>query len=179
MNQEGGNPKKAVIKDVYVKITTRQVLKRANDDCNDDTAPKKPKMSSRGLRYHATNVNNILGHVSAHDKVTQAVLVAKLVDQNGPEFAKDVLKNSKEIQNDLKMTPFETASMQAGLGIPDNGGIKMRTAMNKAKGWNMLASHNKVKAVRKENLPFGKEAWDFQTHSLYKNKQGNNKKDAN
>ena len=81
----------------------------------------------------------------------------KLVDQNGPEFAKEVLKNSKEIQNDLKMTPFETASMQAGAGMPDNGGKAIRTAMNKAKGWNMLASHNKVKAIRKETLPFGKK----------------------
>ena len=176
LNQEGGEPKKAVIRDVYAKITTRQVLKRANDNRHDDTAAKKHKMSSRGLRYHATNVNNILGHVSAHDKETQAVLVAKLVDQNGPEFAKEVLKNSKEIQNDLKMTPFETASMQAGAGMPDNGGKAIRTAMNKAKGWNMLASHNKVKAIRKETLPFGKESWEFQTHSLYKNKQGNNKK---
>ena len=173
LNQEGGEQKKAVIKDVYAKITTR---KRANEGSYGDTNAKKHKMSSRGLRYHATNVNNILEHVSAHDKETQAVLVAKVVDQNGPEFAKDVLKNSKEIQNDLKMTPFETASMQAGLGIPDNGGIKMRTAMNKAKGWNMLASHKKVKAIREETLPFGKEAWDFQSHNLYKNKQGNNKK---
>ena len=80
LNQEGGEPKKAVIRDVYAKITTRQVLKRANDNRHDDTAAKKHKMSSRGLRYHATNVNNILGHVSAHDKETQAVLVAKLLD---------------------------------------------------------------------------------------------------
>ena len=103
MNQEGGEPKKAVIRDVYAKITTRQVLKRANDNRHDDTAAKKHKMSSRGLRYHATNVNNILGHVSAHDKETTAVLVAKVVDQNGPEFAKEVLKNSKEI---LKLVIF-------------------------------------------------------------------------
>ena len=27
------------------------------------------------------------------------------------------------------MTPFETASMQAGAGMPDNGGIKIRTAI--------------------------------------------------
>ena len=30
---------------------------------------------------------NILNHVTAHDKDTQAMLVAKVVDHNGPEFA--------------------------------------------------------------------------------------------
>ena len=133
-------------------------------------------MSSRGLRYHATNVNNILEHVSAHDKETQAIIVAKVVDQNGKDFANEVTKNSREIQNDLKMTPFETASMLAGAGLPDNGGIKLRTAMNKTKGWNVLASHKKVLMVRQNVLPFGKDAWKFETHNLYKNKQGNNKR---
>ena len=94
-------------------------------------------MSLRGLGYHATNVNNILEHVSAHDKETQAIIVAKVVDQNGKDFANEVTKNSREIQNDLKMTPFETASMLAGAGLPDNGGIKLRTAMNKRDGWNV------------------------------------------
>ena len=48
--------------------------------------------------------------------------------------------------------------------------------MNKSKGWNVLASHNKVQALRRTKLPFEKEAWDFQKHMLYRNKQGNNKK---
>ena len=121
-------------------------------------------------------MNNILEHVSAHDKGTQAIIVAKVVDQNGTDFANEVTKNSREIQNDLKMTPFETASMLAGAGLPDNGGIKLRTAMNKTKGWNVLASHKKVLMVRQNVLPFGKDAWKFETHNLYKNKQGNNKR---
>ena len=32
------------------------------------------------------------------------------------------------------MTPFETASMQAGMGIADNAAIKMKTAMNNEAG---------------------------------------------
>ena len=114
--------------------------------------------------------------MSAHDKGTQAIIMAKVVDQNGKDFANEVTKNSREIQNDLKMTPFETASMLAGAGLPDNGGIKLRTAMNKTKGWNVLASHKKVLMVRQNVLPFGKDAWKFETHNLYKNKQGNNKR---
>ena len=37
---------------------------------------------------------------------------AKMVDQNGPEFASEVTRNSLEIQGGLKMSPFETASEQ-------------------------------------------------------------------
>ena len=48
--------------------------------------------------------------------------------------------------------------------------------MNKSKGWNVLASHNKVQALRRTKLPFEKEACDFQKPMLYRNKQGNNKK---
>ena len=86
-------------------MTTRQVTKRSNENVDEHKDTKRVKMSSRGLRYHAINVNNILKHVSAHDKEAQAIIVAKVVDQNGKQFAKEVTKNSKEIQNDLKMTP--------------------------------------------------------------------------
>ena len=74
------------------------------------------------------------------------------------------------------MSVFETASVTAGMGIPDNAANKLRTAMNKTKGWNMLASKNKVKELRKNKLPFGKDAWSFQELMLYKNKQGQNKR---
>ena len=123
----------------------------------------------------AKNVGNILNHVTAHDKDAQAMLIAKVVDQHGSKFAAEVTKNSKEIQGGLKMSALETASVTAGMGIPDNAAIKLRTAMNKAKGWNMLASHKKVKQIRENKLPFEKDAWDFQENMLYRNKQGNNK----
>ena len=60
------------------------------------------------------------------------------------------------------MSAFETASMTAGLGIPDNAANKIRSAMNKTKGWNILASKEKVKKVRRTELPFGKGVWNFQ-----------------
>ena len=60
------------------------------------------------------------------------------------------------------MSAFETASMTAGLGIPDNAANKIRSAMNKTKGWNVLASKEKVNKVRRTVLPFGKVACNFQ-----------------
>ena len=43
------------------------------------------------------------------------------------------------------MSAFETASMTVVLGIPDNAANKIRSAMNKTKGQNILASKEKVK----------------------------------
>ena len=40
----------------------------------------------------------------------------------------------------------------------------------------MLASRKKVKKIRRTELPFGKEAWNFQKLMLYRNKQGKNKR---
>ena len=54
------------------------------------------------------------------------------------KFEAEVTKSSKEIQGGLKMSALETASVTAGMGIPDNAAIKLRTAMNKAKGWNKI-----------------------------------------
>ena len=65
------------------------------------------------------------------------------MDKNGSEFASDVLKNSKEIQSGLKLSPFETASMTAAMGIPDNAAVKMRLSMNNSKGWNMRRATKK------------------------------------
>ena len=39
---------------------------------------KKTKMSPRGLRNHAKNVNSILEYVSANDKETQPNIVVKV-----------------------------------------------------------------------------------------------------
>ena len=137
--------------------------------------PKGKKLTQKGFNKQARNATNILRHVTANDKESQAVLIANMVDQQGPGFAAEVKKNKKKTGR-LKMSAFETASMTAGLGIPDNAAIKIRSAMNKNKGWNILASKEKVKKVRRTELPFGKGVWNFQKLMLYRNKEGKNKR---
>ena len=51
------------------------------------------------------------------------------------------------------MSAFETASLTVGLGIPDNAANKIRSAMNKTKGWNIFARKEKVKKVKRTELP--------------------------
>ena len=53
------------------------------------------------------------------------MLIAKMVDRNGPDFAKKVTENSKKNQGDLKLTTEETASITAGLGLPDRAAKKI------------------------------------------------------
>ena len=83
------------------------------------------KLSNEGMVKQARNIGNILNHVTAHDKESQAMLIAKMVDKNGPDFAKTVTENSKEIQEGLKLTTEETASITAGLGLPDRAAKKI------------------------------------------------------
>ena len=70
-----------------------------------------------------------------------------------PDLQQKSQKKTKEIQGGLKMSAFETASMTAGLGIPDNAANKIRSAMNKTKGWNIFARKEKVKKVKRTELP--------------------------
>ena len=48
------------------------------------------------MTKQAKKLENILNHVTAHDKDTQAMLVAKVVDHNGPEFAAEVTKKNQK-----------------------------------------------------------------------------------
>ena len=157
---ENGTTRKTVVKDVYAKLTTRNTLTNIDPNRNKNTEDTSHEnLSDNGLQKRAQKINNILKHISSHDTRTQAMIVAIVVDQNGSEYASEVVKNSREIQGQLKLTPYDTASMTAGMGITDSAAIKMRTAMNKRKGWNMLASHRQVKKIRVSQLPFGKESY--------------------
>ena len=48
------------------------------------------------------HIGNILNHVTAHDKESQAMLIAKMVDRNGPEFAKKITGKIPRIYGDLR-----------------------------------------------------------------------------
>ena len=67
---------------------------------------------------------------------TKCRLVAKLSDNEGPEFAATLTKHSKEIQQRLKFTPEQTAALISGTRTGDNVWAKFRTASNKTLGFN-------------------------------------------
>ena len=119
-------------------------------------------------------MDDILDHTSRHDKSTKAILLAKIIDRNGSVVGKEIKMKSKAIQQTLKLTPEQTASLMA-----DNGSDyrlrKFRTVLINGIRYSPIASQKKVDAVRKRIVAMEKEDWNFEKMLIYQNKQGENK----
>ena len=93
-------------------------------------------------------MDNIVEHTLRHDKSTKARLLAKIIDREGPQFGKEIKMKSKAIQQTLKLTPEQTASLMA-----DNGSDyqlkKFRTVVINGIGYSLIASLKKVDEVKK------------------------------
>ena len=173
--QKSGAIKKNVVLEQMAKITTRASMKRTSDDAENED-PGVNKISGEGLRKQAQVVNNVLQHLSGKDFETKCLIVSKLIDKEGPEFAALLTAHSVEIQHKFKLSAEKTAALISGTGTSDSVWTKVRTALNKTFGWNPLASHKKVKHARQEILPVHRDDWVVSYPSLYKNKQGKNKR---
>ena len=128
--------------------------------------------SEAGLRKQAKLVDDILEHTSRHDKSTKAKLLAKIIDRNGPLFGKEIKMKSKAIQQTLKLTPEQTASLMAD-NESDYRLKKFRTVVINGIGYSLIASFKKVDEVKKKNYGYGKK-WNFVKMLIYQNKQGKN-----
>ena len=62
-------------------------------------------------------------------------------------------RSSKELKDNQKYSPQETAALISSSNLPDNVLTKFRTAENKKFGHNRYASHKKVVAAREQILP--------------------------
>ena len=89
-------------------------------------------------------LRNTLNHLADESHDSKVKLLSKLIDREGSEFAASILRNSKSIQNNLKLTVEDTAALIAACGGNDNTFTKIRTATNKQLGFNSLASQRKV-----------------------------------
>ena len=70
-----------------------------------------------------------------------------------PQTIPLLTKYSKEIEQEFKFSPEQTAALISRTRTGDNVWAKFRTASNKTLGFNTLASHKKVNQVRKDLLP--------------------------
>ena len=89
---QDGASKKSVIKETFAKVTIRKRQQTDNEKA------KVNDISGSGEIKRAKGVDNILNHVTEHDKGTKAALVAKIIDKEGSMFGRDILKNSKVMQ---------------------------------------------------------------------------------
>ena len=92
-------------------ITTR----KREYDANEDSTEVKRKVAE-AERRQAKNISNILNHVSGDDEKVQASLISKIIDKKGFEFADEVNRRSKALQENKKFSPEQTAALVTDWG---------------------------------------------------------------
>ena len=166
---QDGTTKKSVIKETFAKVTIR---KRQQ---TDKEKGKGNDISGSGEIKRAKGVDNILNHVTEHDKGTKAALVAKIIDKEGAIFGQDILKKSKVMKETQQLDAEKTAGIMTGTRGSEYMFRQLRTGFNKELGYSPLASQRKVEAFREKVLVAKKEDWDCQKMNIYTHKQGKNK----
>ena len=106
-----GTTKKTVITGQMANITTR----KREYDANEDATEVKRKVA-KAERRQAKNISNILNHVSGDDEKVQASLISKIIDKKGFEFADEVNRRSKALQENKKFSPEQTAALVTDWG---------------------------------------------------------------
>ena len=160
---EDGTIKTTVVTQQFLDVTTR---KRKSTDGNPDQ-----KKSTNTVKNQSKNVENVIRHVAGEGLENQAGLVAKYLDKKGIEFATAVTLQSKQLKENRKFTPEQTAAITSNM--TDSGMDKIRTVHNNIFGSNPYASRHQVEKVRKEILAVDREDWEANEHDLYIHKQGN------
>ena len=127
--------------------------------------------STNTVKNQPKNVDNLIRHVAGENPENQAGLVAKYIDKKGLEFTAQVTQQSKQLKENRKFTPEQTAAIASNL--PESQMDKMRTIHNNVFGSNPYASRHQVEKVRKEILVVNREDWEANDHDLYMHKQGN------
>ena len=82
---------------------------------------------SEAERRQAKNISNILNHVSGDDEKVQASLISKIIDKKGFEFADEVNRRSKALQENKKFSPEQTAALVTDWGNNNKLTKKHRT----------------------------------------------------
>ena len=166
---EDGTITTSVVTKQFLDVTTR---KRKSTDGNNIDSQQKKNINT--LKNQSKKVENVIKHVAGESIENQAGLVAKYVDKKGLEFAAAVNKQSKQLKENHKFTPAQTAAIISSTNMPDSTMDKMRTVHNKNLGSSPYASRHQVEKVRKEVLVVNREDWEANEHDLYIHKQGNN-----
>ena len=132
-------------------------------------------ISQAGYRKRAKMVSNILDHTSKHDKITKAVLLAKIIDKEGAEFGQTIKDKSKVMQQTNNLTAEETSCLMTGTRASYHVWRQTRTLFKNTLGFSPLASQKKVEIERENIMTVKKQDWSFEKKMMYTNKQGKNK----
>lgn len=166
-----GTLRKTVVKDTVIKVTVRNKKKKQTNSENIEPG----KIGCESKIRKAKTVNSVMNHLSGHDKYKKAALLSKVIDNEGKEFAENVIKNSKSLQENSSLNAEQTTSLISGTRTSDLVFRQMRTAFNKTIGFSPIASHKKVEKYRDETMAVSKDDWKIEDKNIYQNKQGKNK----
>ena len=166
VERSDGATKNVVVKETYAKITIRKRKGEEGDDSSilGETHRKRTKV-----------VDNILNHVNEKSKIDKAKMISKIIDNEGPDFGRNVKVSSKILQENDSLSVAETNALQVGTRSSAFLWRQTRTAFKKTLGFSPLASAKKVDQFRAENLIIEKSDWLFVKKNLYKYKQGKNR----
>ena len=92
----------------FVEVTTRKRKFTDNVDTQMQTNANTKREEDQWKR-----VENVIRHLAGERSESQAGLVAKYLDKKGPEFTAAVSQHSKQLRENRKFTPEQTAALTA------------------------------------------------------------------
>ena len=80
---------------MFCKSNYKENFQEKNLQSGKNFDPKCKKLTQKGFNKQARNATNILRHVTANARESQAVLIAKMVDQQGPDLKQKLQKTKR------------------------------------------------------------------------------------
>ena len=157
-----------MIKETYARVTLRPKRKSVDDE-------SLKEISGSAQIKRAKKMNNILDHASMNDKDGKALLMAKMIDQEGEEFGANVEKKSKVMQQNKTLNPEQTSGLMTTTRGSEYMWRQSRTFFKNTLGFSPISSQKKVDLYRKKIMAVKKEDWNFLKRNIYQNKQGKSK----
>ena len=170
-----GTIKKSVIKETYARVTLRPKRKSVDDE-------SLKEISGSAQIKRAKKMNNILDHASMNDKDGKALLMAKMIDQEGEEFGANVEKKSKVMQQNKTWNPEQTSGLMTTTRGSEYMWRQSRTFFKNTLGFSPISSQKKIDLYRKKNHGREKRRLELpeekyiskQTGEIKRNSKGNN-----
>ena len=163
VNNQNGIQTKKIIKETYANITTR---KRKNKD------KENSNILGETHRKRTRSADSIINHLNENNKKDKAIMMARIIDNEGEAFGKEVKNHSHALKANNAFSVEETHELQVATNSSDYLWRQTTSAFTKTMGYSPFASAKKVEKYRSENLCIDKSDWIFERKDLYKYKQG-------
>ena len=101
------------------------MTKRKSIDAENIDSDNRKK-EANNLRHQSEKVQNVLEHFAGDDIANKASILASIVDKEGSDLAASLFSKSRELKNNQKLTPEQTAAVIAAANLPDNAVVQIQ-----------------------------------------------------